>query len=132
MDHKYNAMKRVLQNDGIYMKCVEEFTETDFQAAMRAELKGHIRKWKNASLPINMAIYLDILSPLHMTKLKSYVHESLSQNNPNLTHYKKICSEISADDFDDNERIVYQDIALARYDRATEFREILCYFNCKM
>ena len=83
-----------------------------------------------------MVIYLDILSPLrrvrlrmqaenhdpvkhlrnvpeftrNLIKLKSYVHESLSQYNPN-----------SADDSDDNERIVYQDITLARYDRATEF-----------
>ena len=56
-----------------------------------------------------------------MTKLKSYVHESLSPNNPYLTHYKKICSETSTDDSDDNERIVYQDFTLARYDRATEF-----------
>ena len=41
VDHKYTAMERALQNYGIYMECVEEFTETDSQASMRDELKGY-------------------------------------------------------------------------------------------
>ena len=43
---------------------VESLSQTDSQALKRAELKGYLQKWKDASNPISLAIYLDVLSPL--------------------------------------------------------------------
>ena len=47
-----------------------------------------------------------------MTKLKSYVKESLlSESNPHSTHYSKLLSDI------DKEEKLYQGIDICRYDR---------------
>ena len=51
------------------MAHIEELAQTDSEAEKRVELRGFHNKWKNASLCIDMAIYLDVLSPLHRLSL---------------------------------------------------------------
>ena len=56
-------MKIMLENYGAYISHVESLSQTDSQALKRAELKGYLLKWKDASIPISSAIYLDVLCP---------------------------------------------------------------------
>ena len=46
------------------MAHMESLSQTDSQATKRAELGGFVKKWKYASFPIQIAIFLDILSPI--------------------------------------------------------------------
>ena len=46
------------------MAHMESLSQTDSQATKRAELGGFVKKWKHASFPIQIAILLDILSPI--------------------------------------------------------------------
>ena len=56
-------MERVLENYGSYIALLESLCYTDSRALKRAELEGQARKWKEATYPMYLAIYLDILSP---------------------------------------------------------------------
>ena len=51
------------------MRHIESLSQTDSQASKRAELKGYYQRWTNASVPIHMAIYLDVLSLLRRLSL---------------------------------------------------------------
>ena len=77
---------------------------------MRDELKG-----KNASLPINMTIYLDILLPLRQLSLSMQTenHDPV-KHLPKVQEFTRTMTKLKSyvDDSDDNERIVNQDIAL--------------------
>ena len=64
IDHKLTSMKIMLENYGAYISHVESLSQTDSQALKRAELKGYLLKWKDASIPISLAIYLGVPSPL--------------------------------------------------------------------
>ena len=66
IDHKYKAIEIVLQN---YGPDVELLAQTDSQPLKRAELKGYVNKWKHATYPMYIALYLDILAPLHQLSL---------------------------------------------------------------
>ena len=57
-------MEIVLQNYGSYLAHVESLMQTDSQPLKRAELKGYVNKWKHATYPVYVALYLDILAPL--------------------------------------------------------------------
>ena len=48
---------------------IESLSQTDSQPKRRAQLIGFIKRWKNASLPLLMSIYLDVLSPMHRLSL---------------------------------------------------------------
>ena len=48
---------------------VEPLSQTDSQALKRAEVRGYLLKWKDASIPISLAIYVDILHPLKQLSL---------------------------------------------------------------
>ena len=74
IDHKLTSMKIMLENYGAYISHVESLSQTDSQALKRAELKGYLLKLKDASIPISLTIYLDVLSPLKRLSL-SFQHE---------------------------------------------------------
>ena len=120
INHKFCAMTKVLLNYGVNWKGIQE-------------------KWKDAMYPIYMAIYLDILSSIHikslamqqelhnpvkvikriqefnwtMTKLVIVLDEALCEGTV-LTHYKKFLDsvEINADG-----KPAYQGMQLNRYKR---------------
>ena len=46
------------------MSLLGQLAQTDLQALKRAEICGLVKKWKNANLIINIAIYLDVLAPI--------------------------------------------------------------------
>ena len=69
IDHKIRAMQIVLEHFGPLLAHVESLSQTDSQREKRAELKGFVKRWKHASYPIHMALYLDILSPLRRLSL---------------------------------------------------------------
>nr|XP_012560836.2 E3 SUMO-protein ligase KIAA1586-like [Hydra vulgaris] len=79
IDRKYKAMKIALENYGVFMTHIEPLAITDSQIAKRAELKGFLKRWKNASVPINLSIYLDVLSPLRRLSLsfQNNIHDSV-------------------------------------------------------
>ena len=69
IDHKIRTMQIVLEHFSPLLAHVESLSQTDSQWEKRAELKGFVKRWKHASYPIHMALYLDILSPLSRLSL---------------------------------------------------------------
>ena len=69
INHKCNAMEIILENYGAFMTHVESLSQTDSSWESRAKLKGYLKQWKDASVPIYMAMYLDILSPFRKLSL---------------------------------------------------------------
>ena len=116
IDHKLTSMKIMLENYGAYISHIESLSQTDSQPLKRAELKGYLLKWKDASILISLAIYLDILSPLKqlilgfqqelhdpvkaicciqdfnltMVKLKLLIDESLENPDSIMTNLKNL------------------------------------------
>ncbi|XP_057291390.1 zinc finger protein 862-like [Hydractinia symbiolongicarpus] len=139
IDHKFKAMVCALQNYGVYMTHVEELAITDSQPEKRAKLKGFLKKWKEAAIPFNMAIYLDILSPIRrlslsmqsdehdpvkqvrriqeftatMAKLKIILLDTLDGSSDIMTHHKRFTDEVINDE---DGSATYQNIKLFRYD----------------
>ena len=64
LDFKYTAMKNALEHFGIYLSPIEDLSNNDSQPKKRAELKGFLAKWEQATVPIHLSIYLDVLAPL--------------------------------------------------------------------
>ena len=84
IDHTFTSMKIMLENYGAYISHVESLSQTDSQALKRAELKGYLLKWKDASIPISLAIYLDVLSPLKRLSLsfQQELHDPVIVSSP--------------------------------------------------
>ena len=120
IDYTLSSMKIMLENYGAYISHVESLSQTDSQALKRAELKGYLLKWKDVSIPIFLAIYLDVLSPLKrlslsfqqelhdpvkavrriqdfnlaMVKLKLLVDESLENPDSVMTNLKNLFQDV--------------------------------------
>ena len=62
IEHKFWAMESLLSHYSTYMAHIESLSQTDSQATNRAELWGFVKKWKHASFPVHIAIFLDVLS----------------------------------------------------------------------
>ena len=58
-----------LKNYGVFLAHVESLSQTNSQAQKRSELKGYYQLWTDASIPLHMVIYLDVLSPLRRLSL---------------------------------------------------------------
>ena len=69
IEHKYSAMKKLLENYGGYMVHLESLSHTDSQALKCSEILSTIKTWRHAMYPMYMAVYLDILSPMHRISL---------------------------------------------------------------
>ena len=63
-DLKLRAMRIGLEHYGPLKSHIESLSQTDLQPKRRAQLIGFIKRWKNASLPLSMSVYLDVLSPM--------------------------------------------------------------------
>ena len=61
MDFKYTAMKNALEHFGIYLSHIKDLSN-DSQMKKRADLKGFLMKWEQVTMPIHLAIYLDVLA----------------------------------------------------------------------
>ena len=57
-------MEQVLETYRPNMAYLESLCYIDSQALRKAELEGQANKWKEATYPMYMTIYLDILSPI--------------------------------------------------------------------
>ena len=62
-------METVLNNYRVHIKHFEFLAHTDSQALKQAEIVGKAKKWKNAKFPTQLAIYLDVLTPLKVLSL---------------------------------------------------------------
>ena len=65
IDHKFWVMEILLSHYGTYRTHIESLSQADSQATKRAELLGFVKKWKHASFPVHIAIFLDVLGPIH-------------------------------------------------------------------
>ena len=45
---------------------IKSLSQTDIQPQKRAKLSGLYKHWTDASIPIYMAIYLDVLAPVKL------------------------------------------------------------------
>ena len=162
IDHKIRAMLIVLENYGVYMQHVESLSQTDSQPKKRAELVGFVRKWKHATYPIHMALYLDVLSPIRrlslafqqelhdpvkairriqeftwtLAKLQLLIDASLDEPDSIMTHYKKFLSAVNVED-ELGQRYTYQDVYLADYVRingnvSTHYKESIANISSCM
>ena len=137
IDHKYKAMQIVYENYGVFISHLESLAQTDSQALKRNEIEGFSKKWKHSSYIINIAIFLDILSPLRrlavsfqqeihnpvkavrhiqeftwtMAKLKLLIDQSLESTDGKMTHYNKLLSSIKVKE----DKHYYQDIKLSNF-----------------
>ena len=68
MEHKYSAMKKLLENYGDMVR-LESLSHIDSQALKHSEIFGRIKIWRHAMYPMYMAVYLDILSPIRRISL---------------------------------------------------------------
>ena len=68
IDHKYQAMKNVFKNLGVYITHIEYLTQTDSQAKMRVNCKAFYVGANKKN--IHMAISLDVLVPVCTILLK--------------------------------------------------------------
>ena len=121
------------------MRChTEDLSNNDSQPKKRAELKGFLTKWEQATVPIHLAIYLDVLAPLRclslslqselhypvtqikrvqqftwtMSKLKFIIDASIeNEKNATLTHYNRLLNEIKETD----SVYLYQDITIKNF-----------------
>jgi hypothetical protein len=122
------------------MSHLESLAHTDSQALKLAEIHGQVKKWSHASYPINMAVYLDILSPIRrisvalqqeihdpvkitkrlkefkwtMAKLVMIFENALEQESI-LTNYKSFLADIVTDD--EGNRF-YQNVKLKKFDKS--------------
>ena len=129
------------------MGYIESLSQTDSQASKRAELKGYYQRWTNASVPIHMAIYLDVLSPLRhlslvfqqdehdpvkvvrhiveftltMAKVKLLIDMSLDSPNNIMSNLNKLLDDVR----EDQGYQFYQGIKLARFEIAKESTRVL-------
>ena len=69
INHKLQAMQIALDHYRPVIHHIESLSQTDSQPKQRAQLSGFLKRWKHASLPLSMSIYLDVLSPLHNMSL---------------------------------------------------------------
>ena len=137
-DYKYRAMERVLDNYRPYIAHLESLCHANSQALERAELVGQAKKWKDATYPMYMAIYLIILSPIcrisvvmqsdfhdpvkvvkrikefwwTMAKLVLALDEALDKEGSALTHITKLMKEIKVKE---NGKHEYQGVQLKYY-----------------
>ena len=141
IDHKYRAMENALTNYGAYISHIESLSQTDSQISKQGELKGYLRRWKNASLPAHLAIFLDVLAPLRrlslsfqqethdpvkavrriqefnwtMAKLQILLDTSLDEIHSQeglITHYRKFYDSVNDE--------VYQNIQLQNFENVKE------------
>ena len=79
IEHKYSAMKKLLENYGGCMVHLESLSHTDSQALKPSETLGTIKTWRHAMYPMYMAVYLDIMSPIHRIRLamQQEIHDAV-------------------------------------------------------
>ena len=126
----------------VFLTHVESLSHTDSNAEKRAELRGFANKWKDASLPIYMSIYLDILSPLRrlslgfqqelhdpvkavrriqdftwtMIKLQILIENDLDSPDSRLTYYKRFIESTKIVDG----KQTYQNIPLENFKQVND------------
>ena len=62
ISHKLGAMKTVLDKWGLYIQHLENLTEDkSLKAKDRAKMKGYLRKWSKADMPLLLALFIDLL-----------------------------------------------------------------------
>ena len=64
ISHKFTNMNIFLKNYGIFITHLESLANTDSQALKRHEIEGYTKKWQNAKFPLDIAMYLDVLTQL--------------------------------------------------------------------
>ena len=115
-------------------------SQTDSQCSRWEQLHGYLKQQRNATIPISIAIYIDVLSPLGrlwlsfqqelhgpvkaigrvqefmwtMAKLKLLLDKSLDQDETIMTHYKNLMSKIKKKNYK-GKIYYYQEIKLRSY-----------------
>ena len=136
INHKWSAMKIALENYGKYIGHLREASKGD------SEMQGFLKKWTRARIPFQLAIYLDILSPIRrlslgmqdekhdpvkqvqriqhfdliMGNLQKVLSESFDENNNVLTYYKRLIQDTSEEEGDH----VYQGIKLTHFNNCID------------
>ena len=79
IDHKLKSMQINLETYGVFIPHVGSLSQTNSQAQKRSELKGYYQRWTDTSIAVQMAIYLDVLSPLRRlsSRLQQDLHDQV-------------------------------------------------------
>ena len=64
ISHKFTSMNIFLKNYGIFITHLESLANADSQALKRHEIEGYTNKCQSAKFPLDIAMYLDVLTLL--------------------------------------------------------------------
>ena len=68
--HKWNAMRNIFANYGVYMGHLEKMTvDKSYKSKERAKFEGYLKKWKHAKTPLYLALFIELLSPARILSL---------------------------------------------------------------
>ena len=110
INHKYNAMKIVLENYGGFLTHVESLSHTDSNAEKRAELRGFANKWKDASIRRIQDFTWT------MIKLQILIENDLDSPDSRLTYYKRFIESTKIVDG----KQTYQNIPLKNFKQVND------------
>lgn len=134
ISHKWSAMKIAQENYGKYICHLTEVS------AENPEMQGFLKKWSRARIPFQLAIYLDILSPIRrlslgmqdekhdpikqvrriqefdliMEKSKKSINSFIQCGSNILTYYKRLIGDI----VEEGNGHLYQGIKLIHYENS--------------
>ena len=78
ISHKLGAMKMCLDKWGIYIQHLESLAEDKlYKPKDCKKMKGYLKKWKKMEIPFMLALFIDMLNPIHtITFLPSRYYRS--------------------------------------------------------
>ena len=140
--HKWNAMRNIFANYGVYMGHIEKMTvDKSYTSKERAKFVGYLKKWKHAKTPLYLALFIELLSPARILSLAFQSEEvDIVNTSANIEKSKrmleklrntpvfelpKVKSFFDQVNEDEDGKKVFQGVKLTHYDNAVDSIEDL-------
>ena len=96
--HKWNAMRNIFTNYGVYMGHLEQMIEDkSYKSNDRATLKGYLKKWRHAKTPLYLALFIELLSPARILSLVFQQEEvDIVSTSDSIENTKRMLEKIRA------------------------------------
>ena len=68
--HKWNAMRNIFDNFGVYIHHLEAMSQdASYKSSDHSRFIGYLKKWQHAKTPLCLALFIEVLSPIHVLSL---------------------------------------------------------------